>query len=1114
MHIYDALEHKSKCIMTYKKPLCENLPEKCVVSMVIISSLSENMKLTPTQRLLAGLAVKLNEDQLDVLKNLSTLPEGVKASINSSIKFLTVLRQHCGTVAEFVSKLNEMLGMAGAAFSDLQAFGRSLYRQCRENDLSTRSTHFPMGMAKHRPSQAQSICFNSTLLRISENVTPDAVEIMVVVTPIPDASKERLRNGHNLFSKMKECGCISENDTEFLEDLMHEMKLIRALEVLEKYKVKHPPVEFPPFESQQVVPRPIQATATPYSSMPAQSSQHGRGSGGVAGGSGGVARMVSMPEVGSHQMVVGRYFARSTSSNYPGSMSSGNPSSLPSENPSSLQSGSSLFSGNSSSLSSGNSSSLSGNVGYGSFDDRSLAPLSSNRFPPRRPPSDTGSSDDFRTAPASPALPSPPPMQSQDPKTFIQPASFPPSLPPSLPSSKQQHYMSIPHNPIYAGPTVCIPVEVTPQSPPQGSHDPHPSAPSHQLMESLSRQPPTNPHYTPPQHSSEGTPGLHEHTPSEGATPGSGSVAGTPSGSAVQFSSEANSMQSYVSPTMNSNLNSNLSSNVSSLASSLGPQDTGPHRMVNPQQRENTGPRGMASPLQREDTGPRGMASPLQREDTGLHRVVYPQQGQDTDPRGMIFPLQREDTGSHEMVQGLGRKAPPVPTPPRRSSRRQPASMSTFTPPEGSSHSQGMVPHPQGKALQPQGRASQPQVQPHETQRIVSQSRGMTALPQSAFQSGNTVPLHLSPFQSTSAASPPQSISQIQSLPHTSSHVHSDPPSASYTGGSEDSLFPSSVQDVQGQHHMSVSEIGRSQQVPVPSHPAKFHNKAFGSAGGGVSLIGLTTFNHNGAGVENGHQASPPHQNLPYQKGNGFHQFGNGPGTVTLHPSQYESSGPKRFLIQRGVTGERHPMETRPAGTSGRSRRSVLDKREAMSHVRTRGSHGRLSGDYNSINEPATPSPSTPRNMEGNARALSHSESRGEIAQCSDPSPVGAPRKQLYPTLPSLRPRKRKGDSSEQEVGGAAPKRSRNLEPKAEKHSKAENGKTGYLKGMWNNVWGKLVGGKNGKPAKVQAASSRQRGTSSDSEGEPVEDQAMSADVEEQDDEDFHSCNEEAGEGD
>lgn len=110
------------------------------------------MKLTPTQRLLAGMAVKLRQEQVDILKSLTTLPEGVKASINSPIKFLTVLRQHCGTVAEFIPKLDEMLS-TGTSFTDLQAFGQLLYRQCGENDLSTRSTHFPVGMANYRPSQ-------------------------------------------------------------------------------------------------------------------------------------------------------------------------------------------------------------------------------------------------------------------------------------------------------------------------------------------------------------------------------------------------------------------------------------------------------------------------------------------------------------------------------------------------------------------------------------------------------------------------------------------------------------------------------------------------------------------------------------------------------------------------------------------------------------------------------------------------------------------------------------------------------------------------------------------------------------------------------------------------
>jgi hypothetical protein len=195
-----------------------------------------------------------------------------------------------------------------------------------------------------------------------------------------------------------------------------------------------------------------------------------------------------------------------------------------------------------------------------------------------------------------------------------------------------------------------------------------------------------------------------------------------------------------------------------------------------------------------------------------------------------------------------------------------------------------------------------------------------------------------------------------------------------------------------------------------------------------------------------------------------------------------------QFAAQGGGTGVSSsivPMETRQASAS--SHRSVLDKQEAMTHAK-------IQGPYESINNPVTGSP-THHGTEN----MSRSESGGAIAQCSDPSPVGASRNQLYPTLPSQRSeRKRKPG---QELGGSTPKRSRNLEK-----TKNQTKSVGVIKGMINNVW-EFVGSRRG--GKKAAESSQEQTTSGDEESE---EQVASMNAEEQDnEEEFHSCNE--GEG-
>lgn len=370
-------------------------------------------------------------------------------------------------------------------FVDLQAVGKRLYDQCTDNDLNT-SVTFPMGMAQHRPSQEQKDCFNSTLLRISDSIPPPTLEIMVTVTPIPDSRKENVVQGHKLFNEMKQCGCISENDSEFLEDLMRELELVKSLEILEGYKQRFPPRAYPVFMTQRALSTPHQVTTpSPYSSLPAQLNQQTPQQQGV--------RFGSMPEAGvssqqpSAIVGSGGYTQPIPHSGYFGS------------NPHSMSSGT-LSSGNLGSMSSGTLSS--GNFGSASSGGDSLrpnlTPLSSNRFPQQAESHDTNSSDEFRTAPAMAT----PHIQSENHIPFQKSVSLPPfSLsPPSSGHVNGQHYWSIPHDETYSGPRVSIPLSAMPHGGNVGVENSGasngeleescelPSAPPHHVIQSQAEQ--------------------------------------------------------------------------------------------------------------------------------------------------------------------------------------------------------------------------------------------------------------------------------------------------------------------------------------------------------------------------------------------------------------------------------------------------------------------------------------------------------------------------------------------------------------------------------------------------------------------------------------------------
>lgn len=365
-------------------------------------------------------------------------------------------------MVKFVRKLEEMLD-TNQSYGDLQAFGRELYAQCRDDDLSTSVSQFPMGMGQYTPSERQRHSFNKTLLGISDTITQVILEIMVAVSPIPDGKKESIQYGHNLFDEMKQCGCISENDSEFLRDLLEELKLVKAMGILDKYRKEFPAIAYPPYSPQTTVTASPRSSSSYYTSLPAQSTHRGQRQS--------IRRYGSLPEEGTSQqrsVLLGRNcYTRSTSAGLPG----GNFGSIPSGNPGSMQSGnfSSISSGNPGSMSSlgRNPGSMpSGNLGSMSSGGYSGAiPSTSNSNHPIQHVGshDTGSSDEYYTPPMAPSVATPTTPQLHN---LQKSASFP-SASLSSGAHGRSKYLHIPHDSTYPGPAVVLSLKTTPPA----SHD-------------------------------------------------------------------------------------------------------------------------------------------------------------------------------------------------------------------------------------------------------------------------------------------------------------------------------------------------------------------------------------------------------------------------------------------------------------------------------------------------------------------------------------------------------------------------------------------------------------------------------------------------------------------
>ena len=197
------------------------------------------MKLPKLNRLMAVLAINMSPKHLSDLLAASTFTVREKESTESLISFFNLLLRKEGTVKSFLVEVERLFSVCSCTYmlSVVKDFKKS------NPDLLSVSgspVHPEYKAPKIKPQKKQITSFQHVLFDISQDIDENELKIMVVASPIPESNKEGISKGYVLFDQMKRYGCIDENDTELLEEMLRLFPLSKALDRLLEYKVEYP----------------------------------------------------------------------------------------------------------------------------------------------------------------------------------------------------------------------------------------------------------------------------------------------------------------------------------------------------------------------------------------------------------------------------------------------------------------------------------------------------------------------------------------------------------------------------------------------------------------------------------------------------------------------------------------------------------------------------------------------------------------------------------------------------------------------------------------------------------------------------------------------------------
>ena len=192
------------------------------------------MNLPKVNALMAILAIQTPLNVLEDLLATSPFTVKQKEGIKSSIDFLLLLKKQMGTNKLFFEELKQLLSI------------------CNHQDLVTTVIDFDKAnpgwfsekylpditecIRAGKPQQNQISRFRKALFGISQTIRSKDLNIMIGVSPVPESSKEEITTGNDLFEALENHGCINENDTELLQQMLEHLHLSKPLKLLHDYQ--------------------------------------------------------------------------------------------------------------------------------------------------------------------------------------------------------------------------------------------------------------------------------------------------------------------------------------------------------------------------------------------------------------------------------------------------------------------------------------------------------------------------------------------------------------------------------------------------------------------------------------------------------------------------------------------------------------------------------------------------------------------------------------------------------------------------------------------------------------------------------------------------------------
>jgi hypothetical protein len=193
------------------------------------------------KKLMGLLAIGMQMSVVTAMVGASSFTIKEKENIVSAISFLLLLKRRKGTNATFLEELKRLLSICDeqellAKISGCEGEYPDLLSEDTEQSGAVESVGYDF-----EPTQNQRHRFKGVLYEISQSIGKRDLEILVALAPIPEAGKENIEVGYELFHRMESHGCIGENDTELLQEMLELLKLRAALQILLKYQREFSP---------------------------------------------------------------------------------------------------------------------------------------------------------------------------------------------------------------------------------------------------------------------------------------------------------------------------------------------------------------------------------------------------------------------------------------------------------------------------------------------------------------------------------------------------------------------------------------------------------------------------------------------------------------------------------------------------------------------------------------------------------------------------------------------------------------------------------------------------------------------------------------------------------